>query len=197
MDLGEVDVVERDARLFKRHGEGALRAFEGEEVAARHRQAVADMGCGAKADGPLEILGVLVRGQHQRGGPVGDERAIGEPQRRRDLGVLVGDFEGLREAVLALHVGERVLHGVAVVLHRDLRHRLQRAAIPLGIVASGDAEDLREAEFSLVLVILIAGSSQRRSDVRRRAMGHLFRANNQNRLRLSRLDRVHSGMDRG
>ena len=76
--FGEVDIIERHARLCQRHVEGALRAFEGGEVAAGHGQAIADMHRRTKAGRLRETRRIVLGGQHQGRGAVGDQRAVGQ-----------------------------------------------------------------------------------------------------------------------
>jgi len=196
MHLGKLQIAERDPGFVIGHAERPFRPLEGQEIPRGHRKEVADMNRGAEAGDLGEAGGILFGGQHDRSGAVGDQRAVGQAQRRRDLGILIGDLAGLFKGEPPLHLGQRVVHGVVVVLDRDPRHRVQRTAMAISILARGKAEDLRKAEAALGLVVLVAGPRQGRCHVFRGAMRHLLGAHHQHGPGLASLQRVDAGMDR-
>ena len=92
---------------------------------------------------------------------------------------------------------ERVAHRVLVILGRDMRHGVERAAVALAVLLRGHAEDLREAQLLFVVVVLVAGAGQRAGDVGGGAVRHLLRTHHEYGLRLAGEDRVHAGMNGG
>ena len=140
---------------------------------------------------------VFVGREDQGRGPIGHQRAIGQSQGRRDLGVHLGNGAAMFEGELFMHMRQRVGHGVGVVLHRDLGHRVQRAAIARIIIACGHAEDLRKAQRRLRRIILVTCTGQRLRNLFGTAAGHLFRADDKHGACLPCADHVHPRMDRG
>ena len=197
MDFGEIDILKFDIGRFERLREGAFGAFECKEITARHGQKIIHMLRCAHGHGFREGRRVFVGREDQGRGTICYQRAIGQPQRRRDLGVHLGHGAAMFEGELFMHMCQRVGHGVGVVLHRNLRHRVQRAAIARIIVACGHAEDLRKAQRRLCWIVLVSRTGQRLRDLFGTAAGHLFRANDKHRARLPRADHVHPRMDRG
>ena len=135
-----------EARALQRLAPGRGAALEGDDVAPAHRQEVVDLrrrrGTPRPCFMPQRGLDV---GQHEGGGAVGDQRAVGALQRAGDDRVLVGD--GAAELVaqvlaqLRLGVGAAVL----VVLGGDRGQRVGLVAVALEVALARSGRTRRRS----------------------------------------------------
>ena len=91
MRFDEGQVLQFDVRCGQRALPGFGRALEAGDVALADRQEIVHLHGGAEAHRLAHGARGFLIGQHQRRGAVGDQRAIGALQRRRDVGVLLAD----------------------------------------------------------------------------------------------------------
>ncbi len=145
MGLDEREIIERDPGVAQSPAPRRGAALELQNVALRHRHEVLGVRDGAKADGAGHAHRGVDVGEDERGGAVGDERAIGALQRPGDEGILLalGAAEG--EAEILAHLGVGVVDAVGVVLGGDLRQRVRLVAVTLEIGGGDLAEDAGEA----------------------------------------------------
>ncbi len=165
--------------------------FERQEVAPGHRQEVVDVGRAAKADRAPGFAAACVAAQHQRGGAVGDQRAVGLAQRCSDHRVLVGDGVAEVEAQVAPQVRQRVARAVGVVLGRDARQRRAVVAVALEIGLREAREDPGESQALVRLLGHVAGIGQGGGHFAAADAGHLLRADDQDGVGLAGFDGRH------
>ena len=153
MRFDERQIVEPEARRVQRAAPRLARALERDGSRLRDRQEVVDLHRGTEPHRLAQVSrGLLVR-QHQRRGAVGDQRAIGALQRRRDVGVLLAHRAAELEAEVAAHLRVRIVHAVLVVLRRDRRQRVGLVAVALEIALGDAAEHAGEPGRNVALLL--------------------------------------------
>src|SRR5215467_12869432 len=100
---------------------------------AAHRHRLAHGACG------------LLVGEHDRGGAIGDERAIGALERTGNERILLALAAAEVIAQVLAHLREWVADAVLVVLGRDARQRIGLITVFLKIKRSDTAKDACEA----------------------------------------------------
>ena len=150
-----------------------------------------------KRDGALKPLGRFLVGDDERCGPVGDQRAVGPPQRRRDIGVLVGHDVAELEAEVPAHLGVGVRDAVLVVLRGDAGKLLAAVAIALEIALGDPAEHAREAAIDVGLLLAVRGAQQDVAGFDDGLGGHLLGADDQGDASPAALDEVQGRVERG
>ena len=176
---------------------GLRAAFELEHVALRHRQEVLHVLGGAERHRLAEPeRGVDIR-QHDRGGAVGDQRAVGALERTGDARVLLalGAAELVAEVLAHLRVG--IADAVLVVLGGDARERVRLVAVLLEIEPGDLAEDAGEAAVDVGLLAHVGRLEQVLADLGRGRRGHLLDADHQHDARGLRRDRLEALMHGG
>ena len=179
MRLDEGEIVKPDAGLGQRAVPGDGSAFKRGRVAAGERQEIVDLHRGAELHRLAERAGGLLIGQHQGGGAIGDQRAIGALQWRGYIGVLVAYLAAERIAEILAHLGVRIVHAIGMVLCRNRRQRVRLVAIGLEITLGDAAEHARKPGRDVALFLAIGRVEQNIAHHRTRRRRHLLRANDQ------------------
>ena len=195
--LDEREIGERDAGARQRALPGLRAAFELEHVALRHRQEILHVLGRAERHRLAELERGRDVGQHDGGGAVRDQRAVGALERTGDARVLLalGAAEIVAEVLADLRV--RIADAVLVVLGGDARERVRLVAPALEIEAGDLAEDAGKAAVDIGLLAHIGGLEQVASDLGRGRRRHLLGADDQHDARGLGGDRVQSLMHGG
>ena len=146
---------------------------------------------GVAFGGRVEIVGVAEAGHSHRsgrgscvgrggeddgGGAVGDRRAVGAPQRRRDDWVGFGD--GLAELFteISADLGVRVVDAVAVVLGGNQSEGVAAVAVSVVVGLRDAGEEAGESGDRFVSGAFVVGTEQGSAYGGGAGMGHLLRA---------------------
>ena len=179
MRLDEGEFVERDASLLQRLFPGPLAAFEGKDVALRHRQEILDVLVGTEGDGaahPQRRRGV---GEHERRRAVRHQRAVGALQRTGDEGIFFALLAAELVAEILAHLRIGIVDTVFVVLGGDHGERIGLVAVALEVGLRDLAEDAGETGRRLAILRQIGGLEQVLADLGAGRGRHLFRADHQ------------------
>ncbi len=200
MGLHEGEIVELNAGLGQGVPPGFRAALELDDVALRHGQEILRMGGGPEGDRALHPKRRFGIGKDQRGGAIGDERAIGALQGTCDVGVLLALGAAELEAQILAHLRVRIVDAVLVVLGGDHRQRIGLIAMALEVGARDLAEHAGEPARRATVLGQIGGLEKNVADLRPRRLRHLLDADHQHglgALGLDGLDRLmHGGRSR-
>src|SRR6185437_7901730 len=176
MGFDKAEIGERNARLLQRALPGHRAALELQDVALAHRQEILRMRGGADVDRLAHGLRGLGIGQHQRGGAIGDERAVGALQGTGDVGILLALGSAEVEAEVLAHLRIGVGDAVLVILGRDHRQRIGLVAIFLEIALRDLAEHAGEAADGVAVFRQIGCLQKILADLCARGARHLLDA---------------------
>ena len=151
---------------------------------------------GAERDCFLHLQRRLDIGQNDRGGAVGNQRAVRALQRPRDERVLFALGAAELESQILAQLRKWIADAVLVVLRRDHRQRIGLVPIFLEVRRRDLAEDACEAALDVGFVFDIRCLQQVAPDLRAWRRGHLLDANHQHDACGFRLQRAQSLMDR-
>src|SRR5712691_8033964 len=195
--LDEGKIGEREAGAGECARPGLAAAFELEHVAPRHRQEILHVLGGAERDRLAELERGRDVGKDERGGAVGDERAVRALERTGDARILLalGAAELVTKEIANLR--ERVADAVLVVLGGDARERVGLVAPALEIERSDLAENPGEAAVDVGLLAHVGSLEQVAADLGRGRRRHLLGTDHQHDARGPGGDRLEALVHRG
>ena len=145
---------------------------------------------GTECDGALQPLGRFLVGDDEGCGAVRDQRAVGAPQRRRHIGVLLGNDVAELEAEVPAHLGVGVRDAILVVLRGDAGKLLAAVAVALEIALGNPPEHAREAAFDVGLLLPVRGAQEDIAGLGDGLGRHLLGADDQGNAPPAALDEV-------
>ena len=196
MRFDEGEIVERHAGLRQRARPRLLAAFEQQDVALRHRQEILDVLVGAEGDGAAHRQRRAGVGEHDRGGAVGNQRAVGALQRAGNERVLLAFLAAEIEAEILAHLRIGIVDAVLVVLGGDGGERIRLVAMALEIALRDLAEHAGETGRRVAILGKIGGAQQVLADLRAGRRRHLLGADHQHDARGVRVDGADALPDR-
>ncbi len=186
-----------EAGASQRPPPGLGAALELEHVALRHRQEVLHVLGGAERHRLAEPQRGRHVGEHDGGGAVGDQRAVGALERTGDPRVLLALGAAELVAEVLADLGERVGDAVAVILGGDARQRIGLVAPALEIQPRDLAEYPGKAAVDVGLLAHVGRLEQVAADLGGGGCGHLLDPDHQHDPRRTGGDRVQPLMHRG
>ena len=145
---------------------------------------------GAEHDRLAERARGLLVGEHERGGAVGDERAVGALERAGDERVLLALAAAEIEAEVLAHLRIGIGDAVLVVLGGDARERVRLVAPALEIERRDAPENAREAALDVGLLAHVGGLEQILADLGAGRGRHLLDADHEHDARALGRDRL-------
>ena len=197
MHLGEGEVGQPQLGVGQGAGPSLARALEAGDVAGGDGHQVVDLGGGAEAHGAARGARHVALGDHDGGGAVADQGAVGALQRPGDEGVLLalGAAELVAQILAHLRIG--VVHAVLVVLRGDGGERVGLVAMLLEIGLGDAGEDAGEASLDAGLALEVGGGKQDLAHALAAHGGHLLHAHDEGDAAAPGAEEVQRAMDGG
>ena len=148
------------------------------------------MAPGTERDGALQPLSRFLVGDDEGSGAIRNQRAVGAPQRRRHIGVLLGHDVAELESKIPAHLRVRVRNAILVVLRGDAGELLAAVAIALEIVLGNPPEHASEAAVDVGLLLAVRGAEQNIAGLGDGLRRHLLGADDQGNAPAAALDEV-------
>ena len=196
MRLDQIEIIEIDTGCSQRLGPDFARAFESNGIAPRQGQKIIDLLARPEADGAVQRLRSFTIGDHQGGGTIRHQRAIGAPQRPGNAGVFVRNGVAEFKAEILAHVGKRIAHAVGVVFGSNHRQFLRAVAVALEISIGNAPEYASKSGVDLCLLAPVACRQQDVADFGRRRRRHFFSTHHQSNSPAPALNEIQRRMDR-